>query len=586
MPSRIEDYALLGDCETAALVSKSGSVDWLCWPRFDSSACFAALLGNDNHGCWRIAPAEGEFVQRAYRPGTLILDTEFRSASGRVRITDFMPLRSGHSHLIRIVEGLEGHVDMQMLLRIRFDMGISVPWVTQLDGDDGISAVAGPNRVLLRTTVKLEGVDLSTQASFTVNAGETVPFVLTHGPSHIAPCPAIDPFAALAQCSAEWLAWSDKCQHVGQWREPVQRSLITLKALTYAPTGGIVAAPTTSLPEQLGGVRNWDYRFCWLRDATLTVLTFLRAGYLEEAQAWRSWLVRAVAGSTDQIQIMYGIAGERMLDEKTIDWLPGFEGSAPVRVGNQAATQLQLDTYGELMDALYQARCGGLAADDDAWALQCNLLKHLEVIWQQPDEGIWEVRGGAQQFTSSKLMAWVAVDRCIKTVEQFNMPGPVEHWRVLRDQIHADVCGKGFNAELNSFVQTYGGDQLDASLLAVGLLGFLPHDDPRVVGTVAAVEKYLLQDGLVLRYRTQQTKDGLPPGEGAFLACSFWLVDNWVLQGRMDDAEKMYRHLLSLRNDLGLLSEEYDPNLKRMLGNFPQAFSHMSMVFTAYSLLQ
>ncbi|GAB7129609.1 glycoside hydrolase family 15 protein [Silvimonas sp. JCM 19000] len=584
MPSRIEDYALLGDCETAALVSKAGSIDWLCWPRFDSSACFAALLGNDAHGCWRIAPVAGEFVQRAYRPGTLILDTEFRSASGRVRITDFMPFRDEHSHLIRLVEGLEGEVDMELMLRLRFDMGLTVPWVRQLPEQDGIHAVAGPDMVVLRTPVALEGVDLSTVARFTVSAGQTVPFTLSYGPSHLPAPPAIDVTRALAHCEQEWRAWSDRCLEVGEYKDTVQRSLITLKALTYAPTGAIVAAATTSLPEALGGVRNWDYRFCWLRDATLTVMTLLRAGYVEEAAAWRSWLVRAVAGSADQIQIMYGIAGERMLDEKEIPWLPGFANSAPVRIGNQAATQLQLDTYGELMDALYQARRGGLAADDDAWSLQCNLLERLERIWQTPDEGIWEVRGGAQQFTSSKMMAWVAVDRCIKTAEQFDMDGPVAHWRQLRDQIHADVCAQGFNAELNSFVQVYGGDQLDASLLGLALVGFLPPDDPRIIGTVAAVEKYLLQDGLVLRYRTAESRDGLPPGEGAFLACSFWLADNWVLQGRMDEARALYQHLLSLRNDLGLLSEEYDPVGQQMLGNFPQAFSHMSIVFTAFAL--
>ncbi|KPC51914.1 glycoside hydrolase family 15 protein [Amantichitinum ursilacus] len=584
MPSRIEDYALLGDCETAALVSKAGSIDWLCWPRFDSSACFAALLGNDDHGCWRIAPVDGQFVQRAYRPGTLILDTEFSTATGRVRITDFMPLRDEHSHLIRLVEGLEGEVEMELLLRLRFDMGLTVPWVRQLPEADGIHAVAGPDMVVLRTPIELDGVDLSTVARFKVSAGQVVPFTLSYGPSHLDVPPGIDVNHALAHCEQEWRQWSDRCLHVGPFAETVKRSLITLKALTYAPTGAIIAAATTSLPEALGGVRNWDYRFCWLRDATLTVMTLLRAGYVEEAAAWRSWLVRAVAGTADQIQIMYGIAGERMLDEKEIPWLPGYANSAPVRIGNQAATQLQLDTYGELMDALYQARRGGLAADDDAWSLQCNLLERLERIWQQPDEGIWEVRGGAQQFTSSKMMAWVAVDRCIKTAEQFDMKGPVEHWKQLRDQMHADVCAQGFNAELNSFVQVYGGDQLDASLLGLALVGFLPPDDPRIIGTVAAVEKYLLQDGLVLRYRTAESRDGLPPGEGAFLACSFWLADNWVLQGRMEEASALYEHLLSLRNDLGLLSEEYDPVGKQMLGNFPQAFSHMSIVFTAYGL--
>ncbi|MGN7103691.1 glycoside hydrolase family 15 protein [Ralstonia holmesii] len=606
MPSRIEDYALIGDCETAALVSRDGSIDWLCWPRFDSGACFAALLGTPDHGRWRIAPqSEARATRRRYLPGTLVLETVFETDTGSASVTDLMTARlpgpagarDDTSDLIRIVRGLSGTVDMRMDLTLRFDYGTSIPWVSRVsevtgapaDGpcdmsDCVLRAVAGPNMTTLRTPAPIRGENLSTVADFTVREGEALPFVLTHSPSHL-PLPAsIDALEAQIDIEARWRAWSGRCHGAGQWTEAVERSLITLKALTYHRTGGVVAAPTTSLPEQLGGVRNWDYRYCWLRDATLTLLALMNAGYYNEARSWRQWLERAIAGSPAQVQIMYGIAGERRLGEWTVPWLPGYEGAQPVRVGNAAAMQLQLDVYGELMDALFIARKGGLDGDEASWRLQVALMTHLENIWQTPDEGIWEVRGPSRHFTHSKVMAWVAFDRAVKTIEQFNVDGPVERWRAVRDRIHAEVCAHGYNATRGCFVQSYGGDELDAALLMLPLVGFLPASDPRIQGTVKAIEEDLLVDGLVRRYRTEAVTDGLPQGEGVFLACSFWYVDNLVMQGRQDEARALFTKLLALRNDVGLLAEEYDPRVKRLVGNFPQAFSHIALVNSALAL--
>ena len=583
MPSRIEDYGLLGDCETAALVSRDGSIDWLCWPRFDSGACFAALLGTPENGRWRLAPLDPDTRStRRYRGDTLILETTFTSSDGEVTVIDFMPLRGPMSDLVRIVRGRRGRVAMRSELLLRFNYGSSIPWVTRLD-DGAIRAIAGPDMVIVRSSVPLRGEGLSTVSEFTVGPDETACFVMTYGPSHLAAPSGVDAQKALADTEAFWQAWASRCSYSGEWREPVMRSLVTLKALTYRPTGGIVAAPTTSLPEQPGGSRNWDYRFCWLRDATLTLLALMDAGYIEEAQAWREWLLRAVAGHPADLQIMYGLAGERHLMEWEIPWLPGYEESRPVRVGNAAYGQLQLDVFGEVLDALHHARRHGLTGGD-GWNLQKALVGYLETVWDSPDRGIWEVRGAHQHFTHSKVMAWVALDRAIKTAEHFDLDGPLARWRTLRDHIHAEVCARGFNSAVNSFVQAYGSAQLDASLLQIPLVGFLPPDDPRVVGTVAAVEQRLVADGLVYRYDSELTDDGLPPGEGAFLACSFWLADNLALIGRHDDARHLFEHLLALRNDVGLLAEEYDPRARRMTGNFPQAFSHVALVDTALNL--
>lgn len=584
MPLRIEDYALISDCETAALVGRNGSIDWLCWPRFDSAACFAALLGGPEHGRWLIAPKDpAPRVTRRYRPGTLILETRFETAEGAVLLIDFMPPRGKLSDVVRLVVGERGRVAMRAELVLRFDYGAAVPWVTRQE-DGALRAVAGPDMTVLRTSAPLHGEDLKTVGEFAVAAGETVAFALTYAPSHLPPPAAIDPVTALKETEAFWCRWSGRCGAAGEWSDAVQRSLITLKALTYRPTGGIVAAATTSLPEQLGGPRNWDYRFCWVRDATLTLLALMNAGYYDEAAAWRDWLLRAVAGSPAQMQIMYGLAGERRLTEWEVPWLPGYEGSMPVRIGNAAHGQLQLDVYGEMMDALHQARRGRIPASKAAWALQRALLDHLEAVWREPDEGIWEVRGGRRHFTYSKVMAWVAFDRAVKAADGFGLDGPVERWRRLRAEIHEDVCRRGFDAELGSFVQAYGARQLDASLLLLPAVGFLPPADPRVRGTVAAVERRLLVDGFVLRYDTAEVADGLPPGEGAFLACSFWLADAYVLLGRIDDARRLFERLLSLRNDVGLLAEEYDPRAGRLVGNFPQAFSHIALVNTAHNL--
>ena len=582
---KIEDYALIGDCHTAALVGRNGSIDWLCWPRFDSPACFAALLGTGDNGFWRISPLAGQVsARRHYRPGTLVLETEFETAEGAVSLIDFMPARSGQADLVRIVVGRRGRVAMQSEGLLRFDYGASVPWVTL--GADRFSAraIAGPDMTLLCSPVPLENRDRRTVARFEVAAGETLAFVLTHAPSHLEVPRRVDPQKALADTEAFWKQWSANCKVDGPWADAVFRSLITLKALTYAPTGGIVAAPTTSLPERIGGVRNWDYRHCWLRDATLSLLALMNAGYYDEASAWREWLLRAVAGSPAQIQIMYGLAGERRLTELEIPWLAGYEGSKPVRIGNAAAAQLQLDVYGELMDALYQACKGGLARHDIAWGLQRTLLDHLEKVWVQPDEGIWEVRAAQRHFTHSKVMAWVAFDRAVKMVEGMGLPGPVERWRELRARIHADVCAQGFSRKRNAFVQCYGSEELDASLLQIAITGFLPPEDPRVKGTVAAIQRDLTEDGFVLRYRTHETVDGLPPGEGVFLACSFWLADNLCMLGRWDEARELFERLVGLTNDVGLLAEEYDPAAKRFLGNFPQAFSHVALVNTAMNL--
>jgi GH15 family glucan-1,4-alpha-glucosidase len=583
MPSRIEDYALLGDCETAALVARDGSIDWLCWPRFDSGACFAALLGTPENGRWRVAPLDPHATStRQYRGDTLILETNFVSSDGEVIVIDFMPLRGAMSDLVRIVRGRRGRVTLRSELMLRFNYGSSIPWVTRMDGG-AIRAIAGPDMVIVRSSVPLRGEGLTTVSEFTVGIDETACFVMTYGPSHLPPPSGVDAHKALADTEAFWEAWASRCSYSGEWRSSVMRSLVTLKALTYRPTGGIVAAPTTSLPEHPGGARNWDYRFCWLRDATLTLLALMDAGYYEEAQAWRDWLLRAVAGDPADLQIMYGLAGERHLMEWEVPWLPGYEQSRPVRVGNAAYGQLQIDVFGEVLDALHHARRHGLTGAD-GWSLQTALVEYLETVWEQPDRGIWEVRGADQHFTHSKVMAWVALDRAIKTAEQFALEGPLDRWRALREQVHREVCLRGYNESMNSFVQAYGSTQLDASLLQIPLVGFLPPDDPRVHGTVAAIEQRLIADGLVYRYDSELTDDGLPPGEGAFLACSFWLADNFALLGRDDDARRLFEKLLALRNDVGLLAEEYDPRVRRMTGNFPQAFSHVALVDTALNL--
>jgi GH15 family glucan-1,4-alpha-glucosidase len=583
MPSRIEDYALIGDCEAAALVGRNGSIDWLCWPRFDSDACFAALLGTEEHGHWRIAPRDGKArVTRRYRGNTLILETRFETAEGAVLLVDCMPTGCDGTHIIRLVIGERGRVAMETEFVLRFGYGAIVPWVTRLE-DGTRRAIAGPDMVLLRTPVHLVGQNMKTVGKFTVAAGERVPFVLTGTLSHLSPPPPVEPEAALKETESFWTEWSKKCRPIGDCSDCIIRSLITLKALTYLPTGGIVAAPTTSLPEQLGGVRNWDYRFCWLRDATLTLLALMNGGYEDEALAWREWLLRAVAGSPEQVQIMYGIAGERRLTEWEVPWLPGYEDSRPVRIGNAAHSQLQLDVFGEVMDALHQARCNGIAASDSGWAVQLALLSQLERVWTEPDEGIWEIRGEPRHFTYSKVMAWVAFDRAIKSAEKFGLKGPVERWRKVAKEIHDQVCQHGFDPQLGSFVQAYGSKCLDASLLLLASVGFLPPDEPRMLGTLKAIEQRLLVDGFVRRYELD-TDDGLPPGEGVFLACSFWLVDAYILQKRFDDARKLFDRLLALRNDVGLLSEEYDPGAQRLIGNFPQAFTHVAMVNSGFNL--
>ena len=585
MTSPIEDYALIGDCKTAALISRDGSIDWLCLPRFDAAACFAALLGTPENGRWRIAPTDGDArISRRYREDTLILETTFETETGVATLIDFMPLADGSSTVMRIVVGVRGHVEFETDFVVRFGYGHTVPWVTSEDG--GVTyAVAGPDLLVLRTPVHLTGEDMHSTGTFMVMEGDRVPFAVTYGTSYGPRPGSQDVEAALFATEAYWRGFAARCPGVGRWTETVKRSLITLKALTYMPTGGIVAAATTSLPEALGGTRNWDYRFCWLRDATMTLMAFMKLGYYEEASAWREWLMRAVAGAPEQVQIMYGVAGERQLLEWEVSWLAGYGGSRPVRIGNAAADQLQLDVYGEVADALAQAQRGGLPPHPRTRALSEVTLNFLEKVWREPDEGIWEVRGGRQHFTHSKVMAWVAFDRAAGLASNSKLGRTLSaRWRKVADEIHADVCAKAFDPEIGSFVQAYGSNVLDASLLQIPLVGFLPPDDPRVIGTVRAIESRLVQDGLVLRYETHEVDDGLPPGEGAFLACSFWLADVLVLLGRYGDAQRLYERLSGLCNDVGLLSEEYDPVAGRMLGNFPQAFSHIGLINTALNL--
>ena len=585
MPVRIEDYALIGDCETAALISRTGSIDWLCWPRFDSGACCAALLGGAEYGCWALSPVHRKAtIKRRYRPDTLILETQFTTADGAVTLIDFMPVRDRGSHVIRIVVGEHGRVRMRTQLTLRFDYGELVPWVTRLE-DGRQSFAAGPHRLVLSTPVRLRGEGLKTVGEFSVAAHESVAFVLSYSRSYAAVPRRIDAGAALRGAERFWRRWVGCSSDAGEYNEAVRRSLITLKALTYRPSGGIIASPTTSLPEKIGGSRNWDYRYCWLRDATFTLQAMLNSNHAAEADAWRQWLLRAVAGDPAKMQILYAIGGERLLPEWEVAWLPGYERSAPVRIGNAASEQLQLDVYGELMEVLHHARCSGLAASEAGWALQLALIEHLEDIWRQPDRGIWEVRAESRHFTHSKVMAWVAVDRMIRSAEQFRLEAPLRRWRILRRRMHQEVCRRGFNRRAGSFVRSFGSDDLDASLLLLPLVGFLPVSDARVPSTVAAIERRLLRDGLVLRYETKAGSDGLPRGEGAFLACSFWLADNYVLLDRYDDAQRLFQRLLALRNDVGLLSEEYDPFARRFLGNFPQSFSHIAIVNTAYNLI-
>jgi GH15 family glucan-1,4-alpha-glucosidase len=585
MVSRIEDYALIGDCETAALVGGDGSIDWLCWPRFDSGAVFAALVGEGDNGHWQIAPTDANARrQRRYRGNTLVLETELVTADGVARLIEFMPLRDqGTSHIVRIVQGCRGRVAMHTRLVLRFDYGSIVPWVTRLE-DNTIKAIAGPDMAVLRTNVDLKAEGFSHCAHFSVGAGETATFVLGYSPSFQALPEPIAALDALAETEQAWGHWTAAYRPPGRYAEEVLRSLITLKALTYRPTGGIVAAPTTSLPENPGGTRNWDYRYCWLRDATFTLLALMNCGFEGEAEAWRTWLQHAVAGNPEQVQIMYGLAGERRLDEWVLADLGGYQGAKPVRIGNAAAKQLQIDIFGEVMDALYQSGDGGLAPKGAEWNLQVKLVEHLELIWQEPDQGLWEVRGGPRQFTHSKVMAWVALDRAIKSIESFHLKGPLARWRKLREHIHAEVCERGYNRTLGSFVQSYGASDLDASALLIPLVGFLPPQDPRVGSTLEAIRRNLMVDGLVHRYDTHRTADGLPAGEGAFLACSFWFADNLMLLGRRGEAQELFEHLLRLRNDVGLLAEEYEPAGKRMLGNFPQAFSHVALINTTLNL--
>jgi GH15 family glucan-1,4-alpha-glucosidase len=584
MPSRIEDFALIGDCESAALVSRDGSIDWLCWPRFDSDACFAALLGGPEHGRFRITPrGDNAKITRRYRPDTLILETRFETDEGAVTLIDFMPIRGANPDCVRIVVGERGRVTMHAELILRFGYGASVPWVRKL-GNGLLRAIAGPDMVVLHTPVHMRGKDMKHVGDFVVGEGDRVPFVLSYGPSHLPLPQPLAADAALKDTEEFWQDWVKKGHTNGPWKDAVCRSLITLKALTYGPTGGLVAAPTTSLPEFIGGKRNWDYRFCWVRDATLTLLALMNAGYFDEARAWRDWLTRAVAGTPAQLGVMYGIAGERRLTEWEVPWLPGYENSAPVRIGNAAYEQLQLDVFGEIMDTAHQARRGGLTASESNWDVQIALLDHLEQVWMKPDHGIWEVRTPPQHFTYSKAMTWVAFDRAIKSAEMFGLPGSVDRWRTLAETIHADVCAKAWDEKRSTFTRSYGSHDLDASLLLLAPIGFLKPDDPRYRGTVEAVERDLLVDDLVLRYDSLKSKDGLPAGEGAFLACSFWLADAYLLLGRRDDAEQLFKRLVALCNDVGLLSEEYDPRAKRHLGNFPQAFSHVALINTAFNL--
>jgi GH15 family glucan-1,4-alpha-glucosidase len=591
MTKRIEDYAMLGDCRSAALVDRYGSVEWLCWPRFDSAACFAALLGNDEHGCWQIAPQAESTTERRYRDHTLILETDFTTADGAVRIVDCMPLVEAAEldvpqSLLRRVEGLKGTVRMRMSLTLRFDYGLTVPWLTR-SADDEWTAIAGPDRVVVRSPVPLQGRNLHSVAEFTIKAGESLDFSLSYGRSHLPPPARVDVPTLINQTEQEWTQWTGRSAEAGPWTDAVRRSLSVLRGLTYRPTGGIVAAPTTSLPESIGGPRNWDYRYCWVRDATLTLVALMNAGYYDEAAAWRTWLLRAIAGTPQQLQIMYGIAGERLLPEREIPWLPGFADSKPVRVGNAASEQRQLDIYGEMMDAMSRASARlGPATDEYGRTMRRGILEDLERIWREPDEGIWEIRGEPQHFTHSKAMAWLAFHRAAEGWNAAENNEDSARWRAVAEEIHADICAKAYDATQGCFVQAYGSREIDASLLLLSDIGFLPADDPRIVGTVAAIEKRLLKNGLVLRYETASGVDGLPPGEGAFLACSFWLVDNYARLGRIDDARALFEKLLGLCNDVGLLAEEYDMESGRMLGNFPQAFSHVALINSAFNLVK
>ena len=582
MSSRIEDYGLIGDCETAALVGRDGSIDWLCWPAFDSDACFSALLGTHRNGRWLIAPsADGVTSTRRYRGDSLILETRFETAEGAVTLIDFMPPRGQASDVVRLVRGERGQVKMRMQLIIRFGFGRDIPWVKRTE-EGALLAICGPDMTVLRTSVVTRGEDMTTVSDFVVGAGETIPFVLTYGPSHL-PVPApIDAGKALREAEEFWADWSGRCSYQGEYRDLVIRSLITLKALTYAPTGGIVAAPTTSLPEKLGGARNWDYRFCWLRDATFTLLALMNSGYTEEALAWHNWLLRSVAGSPADMQIMYGIAGQRRLLEWEATWLPGYGGAQPVRVGNAAHAQLQLDVYGELIDAFHQWRMAKIELDQGTWALERAVLDHLAEVWDDPDHGIWERRGDGKHYVSSKVMTWVAFDRAIKSAERFGLEGPLDRWKTLRDTICREVCDKGFDREQNAFVESYGSKMLDASILLLPSVGFLPPSDPRVKGTLQAIERQMMRDGFVLRHDPRESEQ--QPAEGAFLACSLWLADAYALAGEFDKAQALFDRVVAVANDVGLLAEEYDSGARRQTGNFPQALTHIALINTAHNL--
>jgi GH15 family glucan-1,4-alpha-glucosidase len=584
LPSRIEDYGLIGDCETAALVGRDGSIDWLCWPKFDSDACFAGLLGTHRNGRWLMAPAEEVTkTSRRYWDNTLILETRFETANGTVALIDFMPPRGNASDVVRLVRGVSGRVRIMMQLVIRFGFGVDIPWVKRTE-DGALLAICGQDMTVLRTPVETRGEDLTTVADFWVGEGETIPFVLTYGPSHLPVPKPINPAYALQATEDFWTEWCSRCTYAGEHRDLVMRSLITLKALTYGPTGGIVAAPTTSLPEKLGGARNWDYRFCWLRDATFTLLALMNSGYTEEASAWHNWLLRAAAGSPANMQIMYGIMGERRLLEWEAGWLSGYQGAQPVRVGNAAHAQLQLDVYGELMDAFHQSRVANLKLDEGTWDLEREVVEHLAEVWDQPDHGIWERRGDGKHYVSSKVMTWLAFDRAIKSVETFGFDAPVERWRALRDEICRDVCENGFDARQNTFVESYGSQLLDASILLLPAVGFLPASDPRVLGTIAAIEKHMMRDGFVLRHDPREISDELQPIEGAFLSCSLWLADAYVLAGEIDKAQALFDRVVAVANDLGLLAEEYDSGAGRQTGNFPQALTHIALINTAHNL--
>jgi len=579
----IESYALLGDMQTAALVSATGSIDWLCVPRFDSSACFAALLGDKENGHWRIAPAGAtKCSRRSYDGDTLVLHTEWETSEGAVRVIDFMPLRGEAPDVVRIVEGLSGRVEMSCELRIRFDFGALVPWVRRIDG--GFSATGGPDSVYVRTPVNLEGRDFAHVATFAVSKGDRVPFVLTWQAGHLPPPDEVDAEAALAEALDYWRDWAAPCTYDGEWRDAVVRSLITLKALTYSPTGGVVAAATTSLPEALGGDRNWDYRYCWLRDASMTLQGFVYAGYRDEARAWREWLLRAIGGDPRLLRIMYGLGGERRLAEQELDHLAGYADSTPVRIGNAASDQRQLDVYGEILDTLHLDRCSGLSPEDDAWSMQLGMLDFLESIWSEPDRGLWEMRGDPQHYVHSKVMAWAGFDRAVRGVEAFGFDGPVDRWRAIRDEIHADICKNGYDEKHNTFTQSYGSKALDAAALLIPQVGFLPGDDPRIVGTIDAVQNELLDDGFLRRYDNSDTKDGFDSEEGCFVVCTIWLADSLHLSGREDEAREVFERVLDIRNDVGLLAEEYDPRQRRQLGNVPQAYSHVGLVNTARAL--